>query len=158
MRARLGRTIAIIFAITASVSFVVGSFVLADSLTATFDDLFAELSTNVDLEVRSAQEFDTDEAREPIDIGDRRRDPRDRQGSASVEPTVTRYAQLLDADGDAVSAQGAPTFGVSWEGDAGVAGVVDQGGAAPIGHRPAGDRQGDRRPCRTSWSATRSPT
>jgi hypothetical protein len=32
IRARWGRTLAIAFAITASVSFVVGSFVLADSL------------------------------------------------------------------------------------------------------------------------------
>ena len=52
IRARWGRTLAIAFAITASVSFVVGSFVLADSLRATFDSLFQELNENVDLEVR----------------------------------------------------------------------------------------------------------
>ena len=49
IRARWGRTLAILFAITASVSFVVGSFVLADSLRATFDNLFQELGENVDL-------------------------------------------------------------------------------------------------------------
>jgi len=63
IRARWGRTLAIAFAITASVSFVVGSFVLADSLRATFDNLFTELNENVDLEVRSVQQFDTDDLR-----------------------------------------------------------------------------------------------
>ena len=66
IRSRLGRTIAIAFAITASVSFVVGSFVLADSLKASFDDLFSDLATNIDLEVRSAQQFDTPDARERL--------------------------------------------------------------------------------------------
>ena len=53
---------------TAGVSFVVGSFVLADSLRAAFDNLFSELSQDVDLEVRAAQAFDGDNAREPIDV------------------------------------------------------------------------------------------
>ena len=66
IRARWGRTLAIAFAITASVSFVVGSFVLADSLRATFDSLFQELNENVDLEVRATQEFTSDDAREGV--------------------------------------------------------------------------------------------
>jgi len=57
LRARLGRTIAIGFAIVAGVSFVVGSFVLADSLKATFDNLFAEVNAGVDLEVRAVNEY-----------------------------------------------------------------------------------------------------
>ena len=52
VRARWGRTLAIAAAITAGVSFVVGSFVLADSLRETFADLFQELNEDVDLEVR----------------------------------------------------------------------------------------------------------
>ena len=95
IRARLGRTIAITVAIMAGVSFVVGSFVLADSLRAVFDDLFSELSEDVDLEVRSAQEFDDTDgnAREPIDvtIAD---DIIGIEGVDVVEPTLTRYAQL----------------------------------------------------------------
>ena len=54
IRARIGRLIAIAIAILVGVSFVVGSFVLADSLRNTFDDLFTQISENVDLEVRSS--------------------------------------------------------------------------------------------------------
>jgi putative ABC transport system permease protein len=132
VRARLGRTIAIAIAITAGVSFVVGSFVLADSLRATFDDLFGELTSKVDLQVRSAQAFESDDAREPFDpaIAD---DIRAIEGVSSLEPTVTRFAQLIDDEGEAVSAQAAPSFGVSWESEADVQGVVVKEGAAPSG-------------------------
>ena len=123
IRARWGRTLAIAFAITASVSFVVGSFVLADSLRATFDNLFTELNENVDLEVRSAQEFDSDNAREPIDVAIAD-DIRGVDGVEIVEPILQRFAQLIDADGDVITPAGGPTLGVSWEGDGGIQGVT----------------------------------
>jgi putative ABC transport system permease protein len=132
IRARWGRTLAILFAITASVSFVVGSFVLADSLRATFDDLFTELGENIDLEVRSAQEFDSNDARDPVDVtlADAIRDI---DGVLIVEPALQRYAQLLDADGDVIAPAGGPTLGVSWEGDDGIAGVTIKDGRPPTG-------------------------
>jgi putative ABC transport system permease protein len=132
IRARWGRTLAIAFAITASVSFVVGSFVLADSLRATFDNLFQELNQNVDLEVRASQEFQTDDARDPIDvtIADSIRAV---DGVAVVEPTLQRFAQLLDANGDAITPAGGPTFGVSWQGDTGIQNVTIKDGRAPSG-------------------------
>ena len=132
LRARWGRTLAIAFAITASVSFVVGSFVLADSLRATFDDLFTELNENIDLEVRSAQQFETDDARDPIDVGitDQLREI---DGVAVVEPVLQRFAQLLDADGEIITPAGGPTIGVSWEGDEGIAGVTIKEGRPPSG-------------------------
>ncbi|MEM9516092.1 MAG: FtsX-like permease family protein [Actinomycetota bacterium] len=132
IRARLGRTIAIAVAITAGVSFVVGSFVLADSLRDVFTDLFDELSEDVDLQVRSVQEFDTDDAREPIDVTlvD---DVRAIDGVEIAEPTLTRYAQLINDEGEAVSPAGGPTLGVSWEGDDSVQGVTIKEGVAPTG-------------------------
>jgi putative ABC transport system permease protein len=132
IRARWGRTLAILFAITASVSFVVGSFVLADSLRATFDDLFTELGENIDLEVRSAQEFDSNDARDPVDVtlADAIRDI---DGVLIVEPALQRYAQLLDADGAVIAPAGGPTLGVSWEGDDGIAGVTIKDGRPPTG-------------------------
>jgi putative ABC transport system permease protein len=132
IRARWGRTLAIAFAITASVSFVVGSFVLADSLRATFDNLFTELNENIDLEVRSAQQFETDDARDPIDVGltDQLREI---EGVAIVEPVLQRFAQLLDADGSVITPAGGPTIGVSWEGDEGIAGVTIKEGSPPSG-------------------------
>ena len=102
IRARWGRTLAIAAAITAGVSFVVGSFVLADSLRATFTDLFQELNEQVDLEVRSVQEFDSDQVREPIDltIAD---SVRRIEGVEAVEPALQRYAQLVDDSGDSAT-------------------------------------------------------
>lgn len=132
IRARWGRTLAILFAITASVSFVVGSFVLADSLRSTFDSLFTELNENVDLEVRSVQEFDTDDAREPVDVA-----LTDTiaavDGVDQVDPVIQRYAQILDRDGDVIPTSGAPTFGTSWQGEDSLAGVTLKDGRAPAG-------------------------
>ena len=132
IRARWGRTLAILFAITASVSFVVGSFVLADSLRATFDDLFTELNENIDLEVRAAQEFETDDARDPIDVAIAD-EIRAVDGVAIVEPALQRFAQLIDADGEVITPAGGPTLGVSWEGDDGITGVTIKDGRAPSG-------------------------
>ena len=132
IRARWGRTLAILFAITASVSFVVGSFVLADSLRATFDNLFQELNEQVDLEVRAAQAFESDDARDPIDVS-LAASIRAVDGVAIAEPILQRYAQLLDADGEAITPPGGPTFGVSWEGDDGLQGVTVKEGQAPKG-------------------------
>jgi len=132
IRARWGRTLAIVAAVTAGVSFVVGSFVLADSLRATFENLFEELNEQVDLEARSTQEFDSDEAREPIDIGfaDLIRDV---DGVAIADPGLVRFAQLLDDDGDIVATTGGPGLGVSWQGDNGIQGLTVKEGRPPLG-------------------------
>lgn len=132
IRARLGRTIAIAVAIMAGVSFVVGSFVLADSLRAVFSELFDELAADIDLQVRSAQEFETQEARDPIDVA-LADEIRALDEIAVVEPTLERYAQLLDDAGEAISPAGGPTLGVSWQGDEGLAGVTVREGRPPEG-------------------------
>jgi len=132
IRARWGRTLAILFAITASVSFVVGSFVLADSLRSTFDSLFQELGQDVDLEVRAAQQFETNDARDPIDvtIADTISQV---DGVDTIEPTLSRFAQLIGSDGEAITPAGGPTLGVSWQGDDGIQGVTIKEGRAPSG-------------------------
>jgi putative ABC transport system permease protein len=118
LRARLGRMIAISVAILLGVSFVSGTFVLADSLRKTFGDLFTDLNANVDLEVRSALAFG--------DPATSQRDPvaaalvdelRSIDGVTYVEPVIQRYAQLLDKDGDPILTQGAPYIGAAWSGD-----------------------------------------
>jgi putative ABC transport system permease protein len=138
IRARFGRLIAIAIAILVGVAFVVGSFVLADSLRKTFDELFTQISENLDLEVRSAIAFEGSAT-----SGEDQRDPipaalADQvaavDGVATVEPSLFRYAQLVDKDGEAVSTQGAPTFGVSWTGPGGLAGLqIKDEGTAPSG-------------------------
>ncbi len=132
IRARLGRTIAIALTVTAGVSFVVGSFVLADSMRATFGGLFTELVSDIDLEVRAAEAFEGDSERDPIDasIAD---DLAGIDGIEVVEPALARFAQLLDQDGEVVTTTGGPALGFSYIGDAGLQGVTLKAGRAPAG-------------------------
>ena len=133
LRARLGRTLVIGLAITAGVSFVVGSFVLADSLRSTFDNLFAEVNEGVDLEVRSVTEFGTTSSRRdplPDDLVDQIRAV---PGVEVAAPFLQRTAQFVTADGDLVTTQGAPTFGVSWSDSAELSGLRLREGRFPVG-------------------------
>jgi putative ABC transport system permease protein len=133
MRARWGRSVFIGLAITLGVSFVAGSFVLADSMKATFDNLFTELTADVDLEVRATLTVDNIQAlRDPIpaSIAD---DLAAVEGVAIIEPSLARFAQMLGDDGEPISTQGAPTLGVSWTGPSGISGVVLKEGEPPDG-------------------------
>ena len=132
IRARLGRTIAIALMMTAGVSFVVGSFVLADSLRATFGGLFTELVSDIDLEVRAAEAFEGDGDRDPIDASIVE-DLAGIEGIAVIEPSLSRFAQLLDQDGDIVTTTGGPALGFSYIGDDGLQGVTLKDGRPPTG-------------------------
>ena len=133
MRARWGRNVFIGLAIMLGVSFVAGSFVLADSLRSTFDNLFSELNENVDLEVRATLTVDNIQAlRDPIpaSLAD---EVAAVDGVDIVEPSLNRFAQLLDKDGDPIETQGAPALGVSWSGPSGISGVALKDGEPPDG-------------------------
>src|SRR5262245_36630059 len=134
IRARLGRLIAISIAILVGVSFVVGSFVLADSLRKTFDDLFTNISQNLDLQVRASVAFGENDAQT-------QRDPvpaslldtvRGVEGVKLAEPEIQRYAQIIAPDGKVVKTQGAPTLGVSWS-DTPLSGLHVKAGKPPSG-------------------------
>lgn len=134
LRARLGRSIFIGLTILLGVSFVSGSFVLADSLKATFDNLFTSLNEDIDLEVRRTLTVDvTDAERDPVPAGlvdDVAAVP----GVARAEGVLQRYALMLDQDGEPIATNGAPAFGISWAGEEGsVAGVTLKDGRAPSG-------------------------
>jgi putative ABC transport system permease protein len=135
IRSRIGRTVAIIVAVMAGVSFVSGSFVLADSLKSSIDGFIAELVQNTDLVVRAERAFEQDDfqgdsAREPIpiEIAD---DVRRVDGIDVVEPDIQRSASVLDADGDVITTTG-PQFGVVWD-DESLAGVTLKEGRKPNG-------------------------
>ncbi|MDQ3738279.1 MAG: FtsX-like permease family protein [Actinomycetota bacterium] len=134
LRSRIGRAIAIAIAIATGVAFVVGTFVLADSLKSSFDSLFSDINENIDLEVRSSLEFgDTNEgiSREPIplQIAD---DVAGIEGVREAVPTIARYAQVIDADGDAVSSNG-PSLGVTDTEDEELSTVTVREGQRPTG-------------------------
>jgi putative ABC transport system permease protein len=133
LRARVGRSIFIGLAIMAGVAFVAGSFILADSLRGTFDNLIDGLTGETDLEVRSVLEVDSlDAQRDPLPVA--------LVDQVAAVPGVDvaeggygRFAQLLDQQGDPVVTGGAPTLGVSWNPDSGLSGVVLKDGNAPHG-------------------------
>ncbi len=135
LRARLGRNIFIGLAITLGVSFVAGSFVLADSMKSTFNDLFTELSENTDLVVRAelvgAEEVDG-AVRDPIP-GSLVADVSAIEGVELAEGSLARYAQMLDPDGEPIGTGGAPQLGLSWSGEGPLNGVTTKEGRAPEG-------------------------
>ncbi|MFK7917590.1 MAG: ABC transporter permease [Ilumatobacter sp.] len=135
IRARLGRTIAIVFAVVAGVSFVSGSFVLADSLKQSFDGLIEDLVQDVDLQVRGAAAFDDDSFGNdndplpiPIEVAEQLRGI---DGIAVIEPDLTARAQILNATGDPIVVTG-PMFGTQYQPDT-LAGIELKSGRAPMG-------------------------
>ena len=137
IRARLGRLIAIAIAIMAGVAFVVGSFVLADTLRSGFDQLFQDISKDIDVEVRSRVAFEdtggqgsgTDRDPFPAEVADALVAV---DGVDVVEPNVFRNALILDADGEPTGIGGAPTIGTSLQVPT-LSGVVVKDGRLPEG-------------------------
>lgn len=133
LRARLGRNIAVMLAILAGVAFVAGAFVVADSLKGTFNNLVDGLAGEIDLEVRAELTVDDlDAVRDPIPI-ELVDDVAAVPGVGKIEPGVGRSALLIDPNGEPVVTQGAPTLGVSWNGEDSIGGVELKSGRAPVG-------------------------
>lgn len=134
LRARWGRNIFIGLAIMLGVSFVSGSFILADSMKATFDNLFSDLNEEVDLVVRNelVGVDETEAVRDPVsaDLVD---EVAAVDGVAVAQGSINRYAQVLDKDGEPLSTNGAPALGLSWGGESALDGVVLKDGRAPQG-------------------------
>jgi putative ABC transport system permease protein len=133
LRARIGRNVAMMLAILAGVAFVAGAFVVADSLKGTFNNLVDGLAGEVDLEVRAELTVDNlDAVRDPIPI-ELVDEVAAVPGVGKIEPGVARSALLIDPNGEPVVTQGAPTLGVSWNGEDSIGGVELKSGRAPIG-------------------------
>lgn len=133
LSAHKGRSIFIGLAIVLGVAFVSASFVLADSLRSTFDNLFDGLSDGIDLEVRSEVAFgEADEQRDPVPLA-LIEDIRGVEGVAAATPAITRTVTIIDKDGEAVKTQGAPTLGVGWDDTTGIGGANIREGTSPSG-------------------------
>ena len=133
LRARWGRSLFIALSIGMGVAFVSGSFVLADSLRATFDTLFSRLNANIDLEVRGTAAFGgSDAERDPVPA-----EWLDRlaavEGVDQVSPVLTRTATLLDERGEPITTGGAPAIGALWQGEGDISGIVLRSGRPPEG-------------------------
>jgi putative ABC transport system permease protein len=104
-------------AIVLGVTFVSGTLVLTDTLRNTFTTLFGQAYQNVNFEVRANAAFSGAE-------GEAVRKSIPQSIAATVEGVpgveyadgiVQGYAQLVAADGKAISSDGAPTVGVSFD-------------------------------------------
>lgn len=101
------------------VAFLAGTSVFTDTIRRTFDDLFAGIYAETDTVVRAQESIDspmsgTQRARLPESLVDVVAQV---DGVADVYGGVGAFAQIVGSDGDAIGnpAQGAPTFGMSYE-------------------------------------------
>ena len=122
------------FAVVLGVGFVVGSFVVADTLRGAVNGLFNETSNGVDLIVRAGSNLDNAatarRGRVPASVLD---EVRGVPGVRAADGTLTGYAQLLDKEGKPVSTTGAPFLGVAWGTTDALSPVTIDVGAAPVG-------------------------
>lgn len=117
------------------IAFLAGSLVFTDTMSRTFDDLFADIYADTDTVVRSASSIEDQmgfdaRARIPESTVDA---VRTIDGVADAAASVQGFAQLVDADGDAIGnpAQGPPTFGGNYVAGALGPWVLTEGSRAP---------------------------
>jgi putative ABC transport system permease protein len=129
------RLAATALAIVLGVSFVAGTYVLTDTISATFDNLFKQVTKGIDVAVRTNATFSSQgmEVREPMpaSVLDQ---VKAAPGVRVAEGNVTGYAQFVGKDGKPVTTGGAPTLGVSFaEGTPFTAGSEIREGRLPRG-------------------------
>jgi putative ABC transport system permease protein len=112
---RLGLTA---LAIVLGVTFISGTFVLTDTLHNTFTELFGNIYSKIDFQVRGVAQLGSggnavrNELPESL-LTTVRAVP----GVAAAEGQVTGYAQYIGHDGKAIQTGGAPTLAVSFDPD-----------------------------------------
>ena len=97
-----------------ALAFVAGTYVLTDTINATFTNLFDEVTQGIDVAVRSEDVFSGQmgEVRDPIPE-EVLNEVKAVDGVKVAEGSVTGFAQFVDKDGKPVTTGGAPTLGVS---------------------------------------------
>ncbi|HLM18596.1 MAG TPA: FtsX-like permease family protein, partial [Acidimicrobiia bacterium] len=113
-------------AVLLGVMFVTTTYVLTDTLDASFDRVFTQSLSDVDMVVRAAPVRDDDRSRMPQSVVDQ---VRGIDGVATASGFVQGYAQLVGRDGEAVD-KGGPAAGVTFVGGRarGPMLLVDDGG------------------------------
>jgi putative ABC transport system permease protein len=122
-------------AIVLGVGFMAGTFILTDTMKASFDDVFAQTTAGIDVQVRNAQEVvDTESEtgqRDPVPaslLGTIQRV----DGVEAAEGSVFGVAVVIDPAGKPIMPQGPPTLGGS------VGTLPGTGFSATIGRNPGG--------------------
>lgn len=116
---RKRRLAGIAVAIVLGVSFLSGTMVLGDTLSANFDRLFTEVSAGTDVVVRNPLTIDGEGPNEQTGLIDASLVETVEQvdGVAVAEAQVVGYGQLLGRDGSPVGGMGPPRLAGSWIND-----------------------------------------
>src|SRR5438034_334458 len=122
------------------VGFTAGTFVLTDTALASFDDLFGQVYSNIDVVVQAHQAFSP--GAEGNSGGGQELNPVPEDvlpkvqavpGVRYAEGSVQSLAQIVDpATGKVIQNGGAPTIGSSWSPNLS-AFTLEPGGSAPVG-------------------------
>ena len=140
--ANLGRLVLTLVSVVLGVAFVSGSFILADSLRAVFNQISEDAFAGVDAQVRAIQgELSSDEAPPRFDDGIIEAIAAT-PGVDYAEGGLFAFEQTysLGADGEPVRPTGPPVFTVSWGGPSPVSSFTIIEGEAPVGQQVALDR------------------
>ena len=126
-------------AVVIGVAFVSGTYVLTDTISRTFTDLFEQTTRGIDVAIRTKAAFNSNQGpalREPMPASLAGR-VQAISGVARVEGSVTGYAQFIGNNGrnkdKPVTTGGAPTLGVSAGRDVTRSAVIMRAGQAPRG-------------------------
>jgi putative ABC transport system permease protein len=121
LRAHVGRYVLTFLAVTIGVCFVSGVVTLTDTISRTYDDLFAGLYAGTDVAVRGSAQFElgpqfggaVQRPRIPSGLVD---DVASVDGVAAAEGIVQGYARPIGPDGEPYGnpSFGPPTIGMSW--------------------------------------------
>jgi putative ABC transport system permease protein len=130
------RLFATALAVALGVAFTAGTLILTDTVARTFDNVMGEVYAGVDAVVRGEEQFEgalnTGAQRPRVDEGlvDRVRDV---DGVLAAEGSVTGYARLTTADGEAIGdpATSGPAIGLTWSDDERINPLVVTDGRAP---------------------------
>ncbi|HLN76789.1 MAG TPA: FtsX-like permease family protein [Nocardioidaceae bacterium] len=130
------RLVLTVAAVTVGVAFVSGTFVLADTMSKAFDELYDGLTQGTDVAVRAEAAYNditTQGQLRPLDekVLDRVRSV---PGVEVAEGSVNGFALILDKHGTPIQPGGAPTIGASTSGDERLAGAFSyRDGGSPKG-------------------------
>lgn len=111
------------------VTFVVGSFVLGDTVNAAFDEVFETAGADVAVSVRGVDTV-SDLDRQPVPAS---LVPRIRavEGVRSAEGTVFGTAQIIGSDGEPAGIVGPPALGFGWSDDTSISPLRITAGRPP---------------------------
>jgi putative ABC transport system permease protein len=119
------------FAIVMGVAFVSGTYIFTDSIGNTFNNLFGNVYSGIDLSVRAQEsEFSDDDRSFDESVAAQ---VQSLDGVKAVEPLAESYAQYIDSDGNPIGGGAAPVLGLTWsnEPELSVLRIKDGNGRSP---------------------------